>query len=137
MDEWTEADVIAHCRKHGFPLPAGITDRSTTAPQQEAKAEKPSKFHNIKTEVDGEKLDSRREAKRWRQLKLMGKAGEVAGVARQVQFFLPGSVIYKADFVLLHRDGTYTVEDAKGVRTKEYSIKKRLMKFLGIEIVEV
>lgn len=134
MDDWTEDDVIAHCRKHGFKLPAGITDRSVPAPDTTAK---PNKYHSIKTEVDGEVLDSRREAKRWRQLKLMGKAGEVAGVARQVQFFLPGGVIYKADFVLLHRDGTFTVEDAKGVRTKEYSIKKRLMKFLGIEIVEV
>lgn len=134
-DHWTEADVIAHCKRHGLPLPPGITDNSTRL--QTKASEKPNKYRNIKTDVDGEVLDSRREARRWKELNLLGKAGKIAGVARQATFFLPGGVRYKADFVVIHLDGTHTVEDAKGVRTQAYSIKKRLMRALGIEIIEI
>ena len=46
-------------------------------------------------------------------------------------------VYYIADFVY-YRDGEYVVEDAKGVRTKEYIIKRKLMLYVhGIKIKEV
>ena len=59
----------------------------------------------------------------------------------QVPFLLPGGVKYIADFVVLEKDGTYTVMDAKSEATrkdKTYRLKKRLMReCLGLEIVEV
>jgi hypothetical protein len=46
-------------------------------------------------------------------------------------------VKYIADFVYKHR-GITVVEDAKGVKTQGYSIKKKLMLWIhGIEIQEV
>lgn len=46
-------------------------------------------------------------------------------------------VYYIADFVY-YRDGEYIVEDTKGVRTKDYIIKRKLMLYVhGIKIKEV
>jgi len=117
-------------------------------------AKRRAKFGNVKTVVDGVKHDSKREAKRYRELGLLLKAGEIDFLARQVRFMLPGGVEYVADFVY----GTIapsadmraglrkgkpearhlTVEDAKGVRTPEFKIKAKLMKSeYGIDVVEV
>lgn len=102
------------------------------------KAKKPRKYRNIPTEVDGKKYPSRREANRHVEIDRMWRAGEIAAYAEQVRYRLPGGIIYIADFVLLYCDGMYCVEDAKGVRTKEYKLKKRLMEeVLGIKICEV
>jgi hypothetical protein len=47
-------------------------------------------------------------------------------------------VKYVADFVYTTEDGLQVVEDTKGVRTKEYIIKRKLMLWqYGIQIKEV
>jgi hypothetical protein len=98
---------------------------------------KPSKYRNHRTPYNGVTYDSKREADRAAELDMLIQAGEIAGVARQVPFLLDGGIVYKADFVVLMLDGTYVIEDAKGVRTKEYKLKKRLMAAKGLEIREV
>lgn len=116
-----------YCKRTGQPNPL-----------EGQKAPKRAKYGNRKTEADGRLYDSAKEARRHGELKLMQQAGEIVAWAEQVNFRLPGGVTYRADFVILNRDGTYRVEDAKGVKTKEYVIKKKLMsRELGIEIVEV
>jgi len=99
---------------------------------------KPSKYRNVRTEVDGIRFASKREARRWRELRLLLKAGEIQGLARQVQFMLPGGIVYVSDFMYLTSDAwLLVVEDAKGVLTKEYVLKKRLMESIGLHIKEV
>lgn len=99
--------------------------------------EKPSKYRNRHTEFNGKTYASQREANRAAELQLMVRAGEIMAVCEQVPFDLPGGIKYIADFVILLPDGTYRVEDAKGVKTDVYKLKKRLMRKKGIEIVEV
>lgn len=113
-----------------------------------------SKYHNQKTTIDGINFDSKREAERWCELKIMQRAGIVTDLKRQVKYCLipevKGSdkkirqraVHYIADFVYWekHNDGCWhqVVEDAKGIRTEVYKIKKKLMLWrFGIEIREV
>lgn len=112
-----------------------------------------SKYHNRKVIVDGMRFDSVKEAKRWRELCLLYRAGEIGEVERQVEFVLiptqrtrtpdgktktERAVKYRADFVYLDKNGRQVVEDVKGVRTKEYIIKRKLLLFLrGIVIKEV
>ena len=112
-----------------------------------------NKYHNRKVIVDGLKFDSVKEAKRWRELCLLYRAGEIGEVERQVEFVLiptqrtrttdgktktERAVKYRADFVYLDKNGRQVVEDVKGVRTKEYIIKRKLLLFLrGIAIKEV
>ncbi len=106
-----------------------------------------SKYHNRKVEVDGIMFDSVREASRWRELKHMQSVGLISGLKRQVKFeLIPAHVgiirnerscSYVADFVY-ERDNEVIVEDAKGVRTEVYKIKRKLMRHVyGLEIREV
>lgn len=99
---------------------------------------KRSKYRNVKTERDGKVYASKREADRHTELQLLQQAREIAFFLEQVPFRLPGGIVYLADFVVLHLDGSYTVEDAKGFRTDVYKIKKKLMKeTFQIEVREV
>jgi len=100
-----------------------------------------SKYRNIKTVVDGIKFDSKKEAKRYQELKLLEKAGEITDLELQPRFNLivNGKKIcaYIADFRYTSRDKTI-IEDVKGMRTPIYKLKKKLMKAcLDIDIEEV
>lgn len=123
-----------------------------------------SKYGSRKQTVPGITFDSLREARRFQELRLLELAGEISDLRLQVKYVLiptqrapsfevykrgpnkgrrkPGEVLekecsYIADFVYTKGDET-VVEDAKGVRTKEYIIKRKLMlERYGIRIKEV
>ena len=109
-----------------------------------------SKYFSRKTEVDGIVFDSQAEARRWRELRLLERAGEISGLRRQVPYvFLVHTtgtepecgedkrqMRYVADFVYFE-GGREVVEDVKGYRTAEYKRKRRLMqKIYGVDIRE-
>jgi len=108
------------------------------------------KYRNKPCTVGGEKYRSQREAKRHQDLLLLQKAGLIAGLIREVPFELaPGvkikggdrkrpAVRYVADFVFSDvRSGAVVVEDAKGMQTPVYRLKKHLMKTIhNIDVVE-
>lgn len=104
-----------------------------------------SKYHNKKVEIDGIKFDSRKEGERYLELKLLLKAGKIRDLQLQVEFELipkqagEQACKYKADFVYHMADtGKMIVEDVKGLRTREYIIKRKLMLWrYGVKIVEV
>ena len=107
---------------------------------------KPSKYHNQKTKtIDGIEHDSKKEALRWMELQMLQRAGEISDLRRQVTFELIPKQVgeracnYIADFVYVDNKTNRTVvEDAKGVRTDVYKIKKKLMLWrYGIRIKEV
>lgn len=83
------------------------------------------KFRAIPTELDGIKFSSRKEAKRYRQLELLKKSGELLFFLRQVPFHLAGNVKYVCDFLCFWKDGTVTIEDVKGIKTPMYIFKKK------------
>jgi hypothetical protein len=101
----------------------------------------PSKYAAVRTAVDGITFASRREAKRYAELRLLEKAGEISRLVTQPHFPLEvqGVLVctYIADFSYSKRDDAWIVEDCKGVRTAVYRIKRKLMKAVyGIEILE-
>lgn len=98
------------------------------------------KYGNRKTVVDGFKFDSKREAERCQQLKLMQQAGEIHGLERQVPFDLKVNGVkvcrYVADFVYVGKNGK-VCEDVKGYATSLYKLKRKLMKAcLNIDVLE-
>ena len=123
-----------------------------------------SKYGAKKVTVDGITFDSQKEARRFRELSLLEKAGKITELQRQVKYELipaqriDGKVVerachYVADFVyqvpvhkqyeneqghLVFADGYETVvEDTKGFKTPEYRIKKKLLLWVhGIQIKE-
>jgi len=107
------------------------------------------KYHAVKTVVDDIKFDSKGEAKRYQELQLMLKAGEISEFSRQVPFVLAPAVVlngrkkpalrYVADFVYCDKQGFQVVEDFKGGSplTDVFKIKRHLMKVVhGIDIFE-
>lgn len=101
-----------------------------------------SKYGNNKKIVDGIKFDSEKEARRYTELKILLKAGEIGLLSLQHEFELNsgGEFSYKyiADFVYYASGtGEMIVEDTKGFLTREYKKKRRLMKKIyGITIKE-
>ncbi|MCR0437706.1 DUF1064 domain-containing protein, partial [[Clostridium] innocuum] len=104
---------------------------------------KKSKYGAVKTEVDGITFASKHEASRYLELRLLEQAGEITNLCLQVPFeLIPKSkygmpIRYIADFTYNDGNGQPIVEDAKGVKTPVYRLKRRLMAELnGIEIKE-
>ena len=88
--------------------------------------------------------DSTRETKRATELQWLEQLGEITDLQYQVRYTLvpkqPGErpVEYRADFVYKNNAGELMVEDAKGVRTKDYVIRRKLILSVhGIRIAEV
>lgn len=120
------------------------------------------KYGNIKAAVDGVFFDSKKEARRYSELKLLQRAGKISGLELQkVYELIPAqyetverygktgqrladgrrclerACVYKADFVY-QQDGQTVVEDTKGMHTKDYIIKRKLMLYVhGIRIKEL
>ena len=96
-----------------------------------------NKYGNRKVIHDGIEFDSVKEAHRYCELKLMQRAGVISDLQLQVPFELiptqridgklaEKAVNYVADFVY-QQNGAQVVEDTKGVRTKEYIVKRKMM----------
>lgn len=102
-----------------------------------------SKFSNVWTVADGIKFQSKREARRYQELALLESAGKIKFLTLQIKLSCDVNGIhicdYRADFRYIDANtGLSVIEDAKGYKTREYRIKKKLVKAcLGIEIVEV
>lgn len=119
-----------------------------------------SKYNNKQVEICGKIFDSKHEAERYLLLLSMQREGRISDLRLQVPFELiptqkdpdiigprggvkPGKCIekacvYYADFVYKDKDGNTVVEDAKGVKTEAYKIKKKLMLYVHkIRVVEV
>lgn len=100
-----------------------------------------SKWHNIRTTVDGITFDSKREAKHYAELKIELRTGEITDLELQKPFRLDTNGFHICDYVadfVYRRAGALIVSDAKGKPTELYLMKKALMCAIhGIEIVEV
>lgn len=99
------------------------------------------KYHNVKTRVDGRLFASKREAARYRELKLLLRAGEISDLVCQPAFSCDVDGVhvctYIADFSYVDK-GAHIVEDVKGVRTALYSLKKKLVKMCcGVDVKEM
>jgi tRNA A22 N-methylase len=113
------------------------------------------KYYNIKTKTsDGIVFDSQKEALRWEQLRILERQVAYEIIPAQYETYdrysktgkrlkdgqrlVERKVEYVADFVYTDaQTGERIVEDAKGVRTKDYIIKRKLMHAVhGIKIHE-
>ena len=124
-----------------------------------------NKYGNRKVIIDGEVFDSKREAYRYQDLKFREKIGAISDLKRQVVYelipvqrekstkvykkgrkkgqpvegkIIEKAVTYIADFVYTDSaTGKEVVEDAKGMRTRDYIIKRKLMLYIhGIKVQE-
>lgn len=107
-----------------------------------------SKYHARKTTVDGLTFDSKREARRWVELRTLEAAGAIRDLRRQVRMELVPAfeadgkryraITYTPDFVYFDVDaGRVVYEDCKGYRTDVYRLKAKLFAYkFGVSILE-
>lgn len=108
------------------------------------------KYNNHRFSFGGENFDSEKEFFHYRRLHLLLQSGEIKNLKRQVSYKFPingenlrfvdskREVKYIADYVYETQDGELVVSDAKGFRTRDYLLKKALMRSChGIVIKEV
>lgn len=118
----------------------------------EAPAPKPTKYRSCQTERGGIRFDSQKEARRYDELLLMLRAGEIRDLRLQPQFTIQESYVtetgervrairYTADFSYIREvSGERIVEDVKSgpTRTKEYLRNRKLIRSIyGIDVREV
>lgn len=120
-----------------------------------------SKYGNKNPTYNGITFDSKKEMYRYIRLKSMQEEGLISDLRMQVPYEIIPAVYetqmvqlktkvktvtkcvqrasyYVADFVYRDKNGNEVVEDAKGMRTEKYLLKKKMMRaFLGITINEV
>lgn len=122
-----------------------------------------NKYHNVKTIIDGIKFDSKAEARRYQELKLLEKAGQIRNLVLQPKFELVPKLItgdchpneravtYTADFSYSQKIGNDVVvnghtlntwydyvEDVKSEATrkdKAYIIKRKLFRHKYPDII--
>lgn len=133
MPRLTESDLL----KMGFDRDGKRISKPTGQPaggsrlNQVAKADKPNKYRNKRCVIDGIKFDSQKEGARYGILRLMERKGEITQLQLQVTYNLVVNGIlvckYRCDFEYV-RDGVKITEDVKGKLTREYIIKRNLMK---------
>lgn len=120
--------------------------RAVKTGKSKADSPKKNKYGAVKTEIDGITFDSKREGRRYIQLKRMELAGLInnlevnANLSPKIEFVFERDGIkfgsYQPDFKY-HENGNEIIEDAKGKKTKAYITKRRLMKEMyGISIRE-
>ena len=107
-----------------------------------------NKYRNTKVIINGIKFDSIKEGERYHELYLLQKAGEISDLRLQEEFVLQNAyrspengekkraIKYLADFTY-EVNGERIIEDAKGVKTPVYQIKKKMMESAGNTIREV
>lgn len=109
-----------------------------------------TKYHSKKVVVDGIRFDSKLEASRYCELKLLAKSGEIYGLTLQPEFELIPTfkkngktyrkTVYKSDFSYYDaHTNKQIIEDAKGFKTPVYALKKKLFEYVyqNLEIKEV
>lgn len=93
---------------------------------------------------DGTAHPSKKQARRWDELRLMERGGVISGLRREVSIPLVGrdgplrsqsgrQISYRADFVYEER-GAVIYEDAKGYETPEFKLKRAILAAQGIAL---
>jgi len=122
-------------------------------PKPKQSRSKGNKFKALKVELDGMTFDSKKEHRRYIELKAMQQRGEIRDLKHHTKFELaPKTKIegekrakpalrYFADFTYYRITGEFVVEDVKSVATRKlasYRNKKHLMKTVhNIDVREV
>ena len=109
-----------------------------------------NKYHSKKTTIDSITFDSRAEAQRYAELKMLQKCGAIRDLRLQPTYLLQEGfkkngktyrkIEYKADFEYFDiQQGKVIVEDVKGIKTEVYKLKKKLFeyKYPELTIIEV
>lgn len=97
-----------------------------------------SKYRNKKTQIGMYVFDSIAESKRYKELALLEKAGQIKGLKLQPKFLLQEGfkkngktyrkIEYIADFMYIE-NGKVIIEDVKGMETDVFKLKRKMFEY--------
>ena len=97
-----------------------------------------SKYRNKKTQIGMYVFDSIAESKRYKELALLEKAGQIKGLELQPKFLLQEGfkkngktyrkIEYIADFMYIE-NGKVIIEDVKGMETDVFKLKRKMFEY--------
>ena len=132
---WNEEDLESYYKRRNMDNCSQIATKAV----QTADDTKQSKYRNKKTEIDGIIFDSKKEADYYQRLKIMKHIGEIQDFDRQVAFELQPefekdgqkirAIRYIADFVIYKKDNSVEIVDTKGIRTKDFELKRKMFEY--------
>jgi Protein of unknown function (DUF1064). len=122
-----------------------------TAAQLRDMQSKPAaqKYSAQRQTVDGITFDSKKEARRYKDLRMLELAGDIRDLQRQVVVELMGrdgplltrtgrKMKITVDFSYVDvRTGLTVYEDAKGMPTRDYEVRRAVAAAQGVQVVEV
>ena len=128
MDEYTP------CKK---PDPTAREEIGNVMRLLRTQRKKPNKYHARMTTVCGRTFDSKREAEVYLELLAQKQAGEIVRIGFQPSYTLLAGFVdntgkkqrpitYTADFFVTYADGRSEVIEVKGMRTRDYLLRKKL-----------
>jgi len=148
MTKWNYDDLPQHL-KDKFDEQENAKKKFLERFPNYSPAAKQTKFASVSTIVDGVKFDSKKEANRYRDLKMLQAGGKIKDLKWQIKFELIPTQTYKgqtlrrvsyyADFSYYDTEKNETIiEDVKGIKTTEYIIKKKMLiyKYPNINFIE-
>ena len=126
MDEYTP------CKK-----PDQTAQESIGNVMRLVRAQNRNKYNARKTTVCGRTFDSKREAEVYLELLAQKQAGEIVRIGFQPSYTLLAgfkdnqgnkqrAITYTADFLVEYDDGRREVVEVKGMRTRDYLLRKKL-----------
>ena len=89
---------------------------------------KTNKYHNKITYVNGIRFASKKEAERYKILKIIHLKNQIQGLTLQPRFDFPMGFSYIADFSYM-ANGQMIVEDVKGIETGVFKLKKKCFEY--------
>jgi hypothetical protein len=115
-------------------------------PYKTSQREPRQKYGNKKVVVAGLSFDSKREAKRWFELTMLCRAGEISDLQRQVVIFLEGrdgALLTKTgrpmrctiDFSYIE-NGKLILDDAKGYASRDWPVRKAVLEAMSYTVRE-
>ena len=93
------------------------------------------KYNAVPTEADGQRFDSKAEARFYHRLCELKRMGLVVQFLRQVPFHLPGGVKYVCDFMVFEESGEVRFIDVKGMDTAMSKAKRKMVADLYAPII--
>jgi len=113
---------------------------SITVAEYRKLTRKPRKYRNSPLRIGELRFDSKAEANRYQDLRLLEQARTITGLKLQPRFALNVNGVHVCDYISdfeFYENGRRIVEDVKGYRTRDFIIKKKLMlAVFGIEVRE-
>jgi hypothetical protein len=89
-----------------------------------------TKYHAVRTTVDGITFASKREAARYSELVLLLRAGVISNLKLQTRLIVDVNLVHICDYIAdfdYIENGERIYEDCKGFKTPVYRLKKKLI----------